>query len=261
VTDKPANYVKPIKLRIYGGNGQCEKDELLAETSLIKNSKWLIYSLIINPDEDYRDITLEAFYKTPTLFPYNGNILVDDLSPIIEIPCDSDSTQAKIVEIDKVRQKESNSIADKARQEQSKSFVDKTEEKEKKYELNRIQKEEEQRLTVERRKAALNLTKEKLSELVEVGLFRKKEGEINPDGAEIFEQIVTLLKANPRIKVDFALKKKGGKNAINLRKKYLEDTLLDNGINPYRFDIDKFSNYEPTNWPFENKRIAINAYK
>jgi hypothetical protein len=28
---------------------------------------------------------LEAFYKTPTLVPYNGNILLDEASPIIEI--------------------------------------------------------------------------------------------------------------------------------------------------------------------------------
>ncbi len=30
---------------------------------------------------------IEAYFKTPTLFPYNGNILVDNASPIKQIDC------------------------------------------------------------------------------------------------------------------------------------------------------------------------------
>ena len=33
---------------------------------------------------------IEAFYKQPTLIPYNGNILVDKGSMIVQIPCDSE---------------------------------------------------------------------------------------------------------------------------------------------------------------------------
>jgi hypothetical protein len=32
-------------------------------------------------------LIIEAYYQTPVVFPYNGNILVDNLSPIQPIPC------------------------------------------------------------------------------------------------------------------------------------------------------------------------------
>lgn len=39
------------------------------------------------PKTDLAFITLEAFYKTPTLKPYNGHILLDNASDIIRIAC------------------------------------------------------------------------------------------------------------------------------------------------------------------------------
>jgi len=79
------NFATPIKLRIWGGNGYCGKQELLAESSLAINTRWLKYDLIFQPKGDYRYITFEAFYQSPTPYPYNGNILLDNCSPIIEI--------------------------------------------------------------------------------------------------------------------------------------------------------------------------------
>ena len=83
-----ANYVTPAKLRIYGGSAPCDRTEMLGETSLIRNSRWLKYTFQFEPINDYTYLVFEAFYNTPTLVPYNGNILVDNASPIIEIPCD-----------------------------------------------------------------------------------------------------------------------------------------------------------------------------
>ena len=85
-----ANYVTPAKLRIYGGNAPCDRTEMLGETSLVRNTRWLKYSFQFEPINDYSYLVFEAFYNTPTLVPYNGNILVDDASPIIEIPCEGE---------------------------------------------------------------------------------------------------------------------------------------------------------------------------
>ena len=87
-TNEEVNYTSPAKLRIWGGNGYCGKAELLAETPLVINSRWLEYNFKFEPKQNISYISIEAFYKTPTLFPYNGNILVDNASPIFPIPCD-----------------------------------------------------------------------------------------------------------------------------------------------------------------------------
>jgi len=42
---------------------------------------------MINPKRQYRYITVEIFYNTPSLFAYNGNILVDNMTPFIITPC------------------------------------------------------------------------------------------------------------------------------------------------------------------------------
>ncbi|MCB9285213.1 MAG: OmpA family protein [Lewinellaceae bacterium] len=84
------NYTTPAKLRIWGGSSYCNKKELLAETSPIINTRWLKYDFKFKPKETHSYIVLEAFYNTPVLFPYNGNILVDNASPIVPVPCEDE---------------------------------------------------------------------------------------------------------------------------------------------------------------------------
>ena len=79
------NFATPIKLRIWGGDGYCKKRELLAESPLVINTRWLEFDFKLNPSDDLSYITLEAFYATPSPFPYNGNILLDGASSIIEL--------------------------------------------------------------------------------------------------------------------------------------------------------------------------------
>ncbi len=85
------NFATPSKLRLWGGNSICAREELLAESDVIVNNHWLDYSFILNPSTDYKYLIFEAFYRTPTPFPYNGNILLDNASDII--PVDADSTR------------------------------------------------------------------------------------------------------------------------------------------------------------------------
>lgn len=86
LTNETVNYATPAKLRVWGGNGYCDKEELLWETGLIKNYNWEKHDLKLHPTNgDFRYITLEVYYATPVLFPYNGNILLDNCSPIQRI--------------------------------------------------------------------------------------------------------------------------------------------------------------------------------
>lgn len=91
--DKLYNYSKPIILYLYGGTGLCGDQELLAQSPYVKNTDWKTYTLSFKPTRKYKFITIEVSYKRPTLNPYNGNILVDNLQPIIQVSCPGDEPE------------------------------------------------------------------------------------------------------------------------------------------------------------------------
>jgi outer membrane protein OmpA-like peptidoglycan-associated protein len=81
------SFTTPIVLRVWGGNGLCAREELLGESAQVDNTEWLQYNFRLKASKEYRFVLLEAFYKTPTLLEYNGNILVDNLSDLIPVDC------------------------------------------------------------------------------------------------------------------------------------------------------------------------------
>ena len=94
--DRDVNYTTPAKLRIYGGFDHCDKQYLLAETKEVVSFRWLQYNFKFEPIDDYTHLIFEVFYKTPTLFPYNGNILLDDASAIVPIPCEEEEEEVEV---------------------------------------------------------------------------------------------------------------------------------------------------------------------
>lgn len=84
------NFNNPIRLRIWGGTSYCSKKQKLAESVTIKHTSWKNYTFEFTPKQNYNYIFLEAFFE-PSLFPYNGNILVDECSALI--PCDKKTEQ------------------------------------------------------------------------------------------------------------------------------------------------------------------------
>lgn len=98
VTNEEANYATPCKLRIWAGNGYCDRAELLGETDKIINSRWLKKDFRFEPKADYYYILLEVYFETPVLFPYNGNILIDNASDIVPVSCGDELPPAEIVE-------------------------------------------------------------------------------------------------------------------------------------------------------------------
>jgi outer membrane protein OmpA-like peptidoglycan-associated protein len=86
-TGEEANYITPIVLRIWGGSGYCNERELLAESAPVNNTSWQINTFEFRPKNNIRSVTFSAYYKTPTLVPYNGNLLIDGASDIVRIAC------------------------------------------------------------------------------------------------------------------------------------------------------------------------------
>ncbi|MEM6699247.1 MAG: OmpA family protein [Bacteroidota bacterium] len=100
VTNEEANYATPCKLRVWAGNGYCDRAQLLGETDKVINSRWLKKNLRFKPDADYYYILFEVYFETPVLFPYNGNILLDNASDIVPVSCGDELPPAEIVEIE-----------------------------------------------------------------------------------------------------------------------------------------------------------------
>ena len=86
-TEEEVNFNRAARVRLYGGNGGCNKAYLLDETSLVTNRQWMQYNFKFEPPRDYTHLVIEVFYETPVLFAYNGNVIIDNASAIRPIPC------------------------------------------------------------------------------------------------------------------------------------------------------------------------------
>ncbi|MFK7809614.1 MAG: OmpA family protein [Saprospiraceae bacterium] len=84
----PVNYKKAAVLRIWGSNSACRKLELLDETDAVENHQWMTYNMRLEPSRNYAFLMLEVFYKTPVFTEYNGNMLLDNASDLMPVPCD-----------------------------------------------------------------------------------------------------------------------------------------------------------------------------
>jgi len=85
--DVKKSFTRPIVLRVWGGSGYCNQRQLLSESLPIDHTDWKTYEFNFEAMFPNRYITVEAFYNTPTLHPYNGHLLIDNLSDINIIPC------------------------------------------------------------------------------------------------------------------------------------------------------------------------------
>ncbi len=77
-----AGYNVPIRLRIWGGTNLCTKSELLYESDAVEHYEWKNYEVLFFPKEDYNYIIFEATYAKGTVWPYRGNLLMDNASAI-----------------------------------------------------------------------------------------------------------------------------------------------------------------------------------
>ena len=78
-----AGYNLPIKLRIWGGKSRCAKSQLLADTGPIKNEDWEKFTFNFFTNEEFHYLIFEAQVMDGIYFSYNGNVLIDAISPIM----------------------------------------------------------------------------------------------------------------------------------------------------------------------------------
>jgi outer membrane protein OmpA-like peptidoglycan-associated protein len=98
LTGKDANYITPATVRIWAGSGYCAKEEMLDETEPVSEGNWKKFTFKFTPKMTLNYFMIEGFYKVPTLFPYNGNVLIDNASDIVpEIKEDKKPTIVAVV--------------------------------------------------------------------------------------------------------------------------------------------------------------------
>lgn len=96
MTMEQSSYTKPAVLRVWGGDNICSERELLAESEGVNHNEWRRYEFTVHPRQNHSFILVEAFYRTPVILPYNGHILLDNMSHFIEIPCPKNSVAGNI---------------------------------------------------------------------------------------------------------------------------------------------------------------------
>ncbi|MEL7225622.1 MAG: hypothetical protein AAGL17_12380 [Cyanobacteria bacterium J06576_12] len=80
----PANYIAPVRLKIWGGNSPCELQELLVETEDISHKDWRVYTFNLQPKHySYPYLVFSVNYTDQTIQPTNGNLLLDAASDIV----------------------------------------------------------------------------------------------------------------------------------------------------------------------------------
>ncbi len=79
-TSVETDFITPVYLNIYGGEGFCDTRELLATSPIIANTKWEDFTFLIEPkNKDLSFIVLEVGSDESC----NGHLLIDNVSSII----------------------------------------------------------------------------------------------------------------------------------------------------------------------------------
>ena len=94
-----STFATPVKIRIWGGNQNCARKELLAESKVIKSIEWKSYSFTFHPKQNCQNLIIEVYYQSPQDAPYNGNLLIDKASPLLPIDCQTHQPLVDIVQL------------------------------------------------------------------------------------------------------------------------------------------------------------------
>jgi outer membrane protein OmpA-like peptidoglycan-associated protein len=80
-TNKNANYNTPATLELWAANEDGSINQKLAESNTISQTDWGKFDFEFTPTNDYVFFIIKAFHTKGSV-PYNGNVLVDNISDI-----------------------------------------------------------------------------------------------------------------------------------------------------------------------------------
>ena len=83
---KEYSFGNPICLNIGLSNESCDISQDIFASDPISNTEWASYSISFKPDRDYDHIYMKATYCEEES-PYNGNIMIDNISNFREVEC------------------------------------------------------------------------------------------------------------------------------------------------------------------------------
>ena len=170
---------------------------MLSESVPISNDEWARYDFILQPKQTWKFIELEAFYKTPVLFPYNGNILLDNASPITVIPCPDEPSQPAAPVFEEV-------IAEVAVPETPKTPDPKQPAKAQKQEETKTNKSEVVEVTRDKILKDLDAKKIKEGQVIQIEklFFKADQSEITYQSHEVLDEVYDFLTLNPNVTVE-----------------------------------------------------------
>lgn len=251
------NFNKAVKLRIWGSSSPCKKTQLLAESELVNHSDWKKYTFRFKPKRNYTYILFEVFYKTPVLVPYNGNLLLDNASDIVEIPCPSDELLAQ-VDINKpkptiITPSANITTAKKVSKPKDNSIVASVNN-------NKIDQGKKQDSSVSSRAKHKEKILKKLNKKtiatgqtfkIEKLFFQADSSRINDESHEVLDEIFTFLKDNPNVIIEIG----GHTNGVpgvdycrrlsTARAKNVAEYLYKKGIPKYRIKYKGYGKSKP----------------
>lgn len=87
LTGQRAYYIDPVRIRLWGGDANCDHAELLAASDPVTDTAWTKIEFELHPRQTYHYFIIEAFYPEDTAGIYRGNVLIDECSPILPVDC------------------------------------------------------------------------------------------------------------------------------------------------------------------------------
>ena len=253
------SFTNPAVLRIWGSNDPCTSArELLAESDPVKNKNWKQFTFRIKARRNYKYITLEAFFKTPSLFPYNGHVLVDGLSDFIPMECEEDP----LIVFEEMK---SGNVKEVAKEPVVQTKINAKPPQPKPKEEPNVQNE----TPVQREKILKDLARDKIKTgqviKIEKLYFLADRSEPTADSHDVLEEVYKFLAENENVKVEIGGHTSARKgitdqycdNLSTARAKSVTQFLIDKGIDPNRLTAVGYGKKKPiasNNTPSGKKR-------
>ncbi len=186
------NFTEPAVMRLWGGKVTCGQSQLLAESDPVNHAEWQEYTFTIQPNSDYKAITLEAFYKTPVMFGYNGHICLDNASHFRLVDCDE--PEVLVAEVEKEeREKVIVPLHKRTRKRDTEVYV-------------RPSKEANTDTFVFKKKKILDLDRSNMKLGLTIKLkklhFDADKSDISVTSFEVLNEITDFLRENPELSIE-----------------------------------------------------------